>query len=478
MLLKRRLPGGPDRERGSALAAVLGVMAVGLILTSLIMTSIVGAYGFSSSTRAGVQSQASADAGIAAAQTGLFTTGNCAAQPTPGRYVGSSAPAYTATVEYDAGLGWVAGCPSATATRIRIVSTGTAQAAGVNGASSGNTSKVEAVFGWDIPGVDPSGVGMYLYGGGTVESNSTLDLSEANGAGLMIKNGNLDCAKNNTVINGSVLVNGNLTFGGSCRVNGSAWVGGAATLGSGSVRDDLAAASVSPNPPGSRVGGTYTQGAAMPVVPGWAEVGYTPTDWVDATGTPYEVKTVTTSADCRLPSGSLGGTVAGKPVIINALGCVGGPTASNNTTVKLTSDVVIFAQLFKFSSVNSLAFESATTAAHRIWFVTPDYIADNAPSCQRAPAAQNQGNFAVMNGFTIADPLNAMLYTPCAFEGFNGFNWRGQIYSGEYSSAKNNPTFTFVPVGVAGVDFDTGDSTTTITHPQPGSVVSRRDLAG
>ncbi|TFD80996.1 hypothetical protein [Cryobacterium fucosi] len=425
-----------------------------------------------------MQSQAAADAGIAAAHTGLFTTGNCAAQPTPGRYVGSTAPVYTATVEYDAGLGWAAGCPSATATRIRIVSTGTAQAAGVNGASSGNSSKVEAVFAYLTPGVDPSGIGMYLYGGGTVESNSTLDLSEANGAGLMIKNGNLDCAKNNTVINGSVLINGNLTFTGTCRVNGSAWVAGAAILGSGSVRDNLSAASVSPNPPGTRVGGTYTQGAALPVIPGWAEVGYTPTAWVDATGAPYEVRTVTTSAACNLPNGSLGGTVAGKPVIINALGCAGGPTASNNTTVKLTSDVVIFAQQFEFSAVNSLAFASATTAAHRIWFVTPDYVADGAPSCLRAPAVQNQGNFAVKNGFTIADPIIAMLYTPCAFAGFNGFNWRGQVYSGEYSSAKNNPTFTFVPVGVAGVDLDTGGSTTTITHPQPGSVVSRRDLAG
>lgn len=476
MLLKRSLPGPTLDDRGSALAAVLGVMAVGLILTALIMTSIVGAYGFSSGTRAGVQSQASADAGIAAAHTGLFKTGNCAAQATPGTYKSTSAPAYTATVQYDDGTGWVAGCPILTATRIKIVSIGAAQANGVNGASSGNSSKVEAVFAYLTPGVDPSGIGMYLYRGGTVESNSTLDLSEANGAGLMIKNGPLDCAKNNTVINGSVLVNGNLTFSGSCRVNGSAWVAGAATLGSGSVRDNLVAASVSPNPPGTRVGGTYTQGGAMPVVPGWAEVGYTPANWLDATGALFEVKTVTTAAACKLPDGNLGGTIAGKPLILNALGCSGGPTASNNTTVKLTSDVVIFGQVFDFSSVNSLVFQSATTAAHHIWFITPDYVAGGAPSCLRSPAVQNQGNFSVKNGFTISDPIDAMLYTPCAFEGFNGFEWRGQLYSGEYSSAKNNPVFTFVPVGVAGVDLDTGGSTTTITVPQPGAVVSRRDL--
>ncbi|TFB96789.1 hypothetical protein E3O42_16760 [Cryobacterium adonitolivorans] len=452
-------------------------MAVGLILMSLIMTSIVGAYGSSSGTRAGVQSQASADAGIAAAYTGLFTAGNCAAQSTPGTYSSGSAPAYAALVQYDAGSGWIGGCPTATATRVKIVSTGLAQANGVNGASSGNSSKVEAVFAYLTPGVDASGVGMYLYGGGTVESNSTLDLSEASGAGLMIKNGSLDCSKNNTVINGSVLINGNLTFTGNCTVNGSAWVAGAATLGSGSVRDNLTAARVSPNPPGSHVGGTYTQSAVVPAVPGWAEIGYTPANWIDAAGIPYEVRTVTTAAACKLPDGSLGGTIAGKPVIINALGCPGGPTASNNTTVRLTSDVVIFAQSFDFSSVNQLKFDSSSSAAHRVWFVTPDYVGtDGLPTCRRSPAIENQGNFAVKNGFTIDDPISAMLYTPCAFDGNNGFEWRGQVYSGQYSSVKNNPVFTFVQVGIAGSDLDIGAATPPITRAQPGAVVSRRDL--
>ncbi|MCY7299358.1 MAG: hypothetical protein LH616_09135, partial [Ilumatobacteraceae bacterium] len=328
------------------------------------------------------------------------------------------------------------------------------------------------------PGVDPSGVGMYLYGGGIVEANSSLDLTEANGAGLMIKQGNLDCSKNNAVINGSILVTGALTFTGSCRVNGNAWVSGAATLGSGSIRDNLVAASVSPNPPGSKVGGTYTQGGVLPVIPPWTEVKYTPTDWVDASGVAYEVRAVTTVADCKLPNGNLGGAVAVKPVIINALGCAGGPTVTNNTTVKLTSDVVIFAQKFDFTAANSLTFASATTAAHHLYFVTPDYIASAVPNCQRSLTPINQGDFAVNNNFVIADPIDAMLYTPCAFDGRNGFTWRGQIYAGEYSSVKNNPTFTFVPVGVAGVSFDTGGTTLVVIRPQPGSSVSRRDLAG
>lgn len=462
-----------DPDRGAALASVLGVMAVGLIFATLITASVVGAYGVSSSTRSGVQSGAAADAGVAAARKGLYTVGNCAAQPTPGTYASAVAPKYSATIEYFAGSTWVAGCPPVTATEVRITSLGTAQTAGVNGATVGNTTKVEATLKYLVPGIEPSGVAMYLHNGGTVESNSTLDMTESPGAGLMVKNGNFDCAKNNTVINGSVIVNGNLTFGGSCTVNGSAWVSGTATLGSGKIRDNLTAGTVVPNPPGTRVGGTYTHSAVIPAIPPWTEVAYTPSAWVDSTGTPYEVRTVLLGG-CALPNGTLGGTIAGKPVIINALGCLLGPTASNNTTVRLTSDVVIFANKFDFAGVNSLVFSSSTSAVHKIWFITPDLLSNAQPTC----TPLTQGNFSVKNGFTISNPLEALLYTPCAFSGANGFNWRGQLVAGNYSTVKNNPTFTYVPIGLPGVDLDTGSVTPTITSPRPGSVVSNREVAG
>lgn len=469
-------------ENGSALLVVIGVMAVALILTALAMNSVVHGLGFTSATRAGVQSQGGAEAGLAAARAGLSPDAathlnSCAAQPTPGTYAStlSSGATYSARIEqYDA-TGWHFGCPTASTTQVRITSIGTARARGVAGQSTGDTSRVEAVLQWLIPGPVPSGVGMYLYGGGVVEANSSLDLSEDASTGLMVKNGDLNCAKNNAVINGSVLVNGNLTFGGKCSVNGSAWVTGAATLGSGLVAHDLTSGSVIPNPPGSRVGGIYTQGGIVPEVPKWTEIGYTTTDWREASGAEFEVRPL---AGCALPNGSLGGTVTGKPVILNALACPGGPSASNNTTVKLTSDVVIFAQQFKLE-VNSLKFESATSAQHKVWFITPDYLPGNTPSCQRSLSSPNtQGDFKVNNGFSIDAKVTAFLYTPCAFDGNNGFTWHGQIYSGEYSNVKNNPSFAFVPIGVAGADLNTGDPTPLVVYPMPGAVVSIRDLSG
>lgn len=210
-------------ERGSALVVVIGVMAVGLILTTLAMNSVVHGLGFTTATRAGVQSQGGAEAGLAVARVGLYpdaTThlNNCATQPTAATYVSpsGSVPIYVATVDqYDA-TGWHSlACPTASTTQVRITSIGTAQSRGVAGQTAGYTSRVEAVLKWLTPSTVPSGVGMYLYGGGVVEANSSLDLSESASTGLMVKNGDLNCNKNNTVINGSVLVNGNLTFGSS-----------------------------------------------------------------------------------------------------------------------------------------------------------------------------------------------------------------------------------------------------------------------
>jgi len=459
-------------------------MVIGLILTTLITSSVVRAYGVSSSTRAAVQSHAAADAGVADARAGLYVVGSCALQPTPGQYSSSGSLNYTATVLQDSGSGFTAGCPTLTTTRVKIVSQGSAQAAGVAGVTGGNKRTVEATFNYITPGPQPSGPAIDLYAGGTVEANSSLDLSES--GGLLIQNGNLDCAKNGTVINGDLVIKGNLTFSGTCSVNGNATVTGSAALGSGSIVRNLTAASVSPNPPGTKVGGVYTQTTAVPSTPPWTDVTYTPSDWLDSSGALFQVLTAPADLSCNLSSGNLGGTASpGKSVIINMLACPGGPSASNNTSISLTSDVVIFAQQFNWASVNSLSFGSANTSVHRLWFITPDYVSDQVPTCNRAAAAPNtQGDFAVKNSyaasevFSTTNLVQAMLYTPCAFVGKNGFTWNGQIYAGAYSYLKNNPTFTNDSVGIAGYDLGSGARTTIVTSPKPGSSISNRDLAG
>lgn len=469
----------PNRpEQGSALVAVIGVVAVGLILTLVVAGSLVSGMGFTSATRAGVQSQAAADAGVAAARAGLNTVGNCATQPTPGKYVSTVEPVYTATLQYNAGAGWQNGCPTATTTQVRIVSKGTSLAKGVAGRSSGDTSTVETVVGWLTPGVDPSGVGMYLYKGGLFEANSSLDLSEIEGAGLMVKDGNLDCLKNGSKINGNVYVNGDLTFTGSCTVLGDAWVTGKATLGSGLIDGDLTAGSVSPANPGKPPAGSgqvtgrwNPPGAVPPVVPNWTEVTFKPDDWKDASGAPYEVKVLSGGACTFSNNQRIGGTISGKPVILDARSCSNGVEAGNNDNVILTSDVVIFAN--RFTGNNAGSYTSSSTGVRQLWFITPDpNPTDGKPSCV-SPA----GDFVVKNKLEIKAPVQAFLYSPCKFDAKNTFTWNGQLYTGEYSDVKNNSGFTFAQMGIAGVDLDTAGPTDPVTHPMPGDLVSNRDLA-
>lgn len=489
LLISRFLSSRVRTDRGTALIAVLGVIVIGIILTTLIARSVVSAFGFSSSTRAGVESHAAADAGIAAARAGLYTTGNCAAQPTPGTYASTGTLTYTATIQFDAGSGWQAGCPSASASRVRIVSVGKPQAAGISGNTSGNTRTVEAIYNWLIPGIRPSGTSIDLYSGGQVEANSGFDLSES--AGLVVQNGNLVCNKNNSVFNGNLTIggaspNGNLTFGGSCTVNGNVVVQNTASLGSGKIVGNLTAGAVSPNPPGSAVSGRYTQTGVAPSVAPWVDVTYKPSDWVDSSGNPFQVLTAPTNTPCSFVNGNLGGPT-GKPVIINMLGCVGGPAASNNTTVSLTSDVVIFANQFNFSGTNGLSFTSSSSAVHRLWFITPDNTPDHQPSCNKTPPTTDpthQDDFVAKNNLSASDVISttnavqAMLYTPCALVSKNNLTWNGQLYTGTYSTVINNPVYTYAQVGIAGYDLSTGAQIPVLTSAQPGAMISNRDLAG
>ncbi len=465
MLLKSRITRAAADD-GSVLIPVIAVMAVGLIVGTLLSSSVVSGVTFSNTTRVALQAQAAADAGVAAAHAGLFA-GDCTLQPSPASYTSSGSISYSATVQRLLNGAWQTGCPAYLTPQIRIVSTG--HATDSSGNPYGAATTVEAIYNYLWPGVTASGVGMYLYGGATVQANSSLDLSEG---GLVIKNGNFVCAKNNTVLNGNVSVTGNLDLGSnSCAINGNAWVSGAVTLGSkGNISGNLTAGSVTPNPPGAQVGGTYSQGGTLPSTAPWTDIPYTPSDWVDSNGLPYPVVTLTGSS-CSQPGGWFGG-FANQPTIINALGCPDGIQVTNNTTFQLTSDVVIFAPTFDWGSINQLNFASSDTTQHRLWLITPDYVQDGIPTC-----SAGEGDFSINNSFQVQSPINAMLYTPCAFNGKNGFVWRGQIYAGRYSYVQNNPSFTFIPIGVAGYDLGSGSKTATVTTPQPGSLVSNRNIA-
>ena len=430
-------------DQGSALIAVLGVMAVTMVIGVTVAAASISSLGFTSSTRAGIQSVAAAESGVNVAEVAL-RSGTCAAT-----YTRTTVPAYTAKLWYSLSAtndAWITGCPPAVANaqRVKVVSTGDAATDGVAGNVGSNESVVEAIYPVvRLPGIFASGAAMYVHGGVVFNNNGDLFVSESGRPAIQVRNGDMKC-ENNTVIQGDVVVQtGNLDIT-ACKIEGNAWASGSASLGT--VTGNLTASNAT-RPPG--VGGIYTRNGPIPAVPAWVDFDYTPAEWVDALGIPFEVRTAT-GTGCTLPS-TLGGTIPGKPLIYNALGCAGGVKA-NHGTITLTSDVVIFSNTFDFGNVSQVIFKSSSTTVKRnLWFVTPDNTVDSLPTC-----ASGQGNFIMKNGFDITDSVNAMLYTPCRFAAVNNFEWRGQLYANGANDFKNNTEFTYVPMGLPGIDLDTG----------------------
>lgn len=232
MLISRLIRTAHSDERGAALAAVIGLMATGLLLTALVTGSVVSAMGFSSANRAGVQAQAAAEAGIAAARAGLIN-GTCAAQPA---YAGAPAyvsatgtePEYVATI-WRAGASntWIAGCPVGTSTQVRILSTGYATATGV-GNDSRDEAHLEAIM--SAAGTPTTiiagGPAVYAYNAGSFGNGGELVSLDGTTPEVIVATGNVTCDNNfqataNLVVNG-----GNLTVDNGCDITGNVWASG------------------------------------------------------------------------------------------------------------------------------------------------------------------------------------------------------------------------------------------------------------
>ncbi len=226
------------RDDGVAMAAVLGLLAVGLILTTVILTSVVSASGFSTATRAGVQSQAAAEAGIAVARAGL-AAGTCSGSAPAYRSAEGDVPAYVATIWRPNGSGgWVAGCPIGTATEVRILSTGYATAEGINGASAGDETVLEAILAASGTPVtlSASGPAIYAYSASSYGGSGQLLSIDGSIPDVLVKTGNVVCNGAATGVANFVVNGGSLAVQGSCSISGNAFSSGRMTFeGSGYV---------------------------------------------------------------------------------------------------------------------------------------------------------------------------------------------------------------------------------------------------
>jgi hypothetical protein len=216
---------GADGERGSAMIAVVGLMGITVVIAISVASASINTLSFTSATRAGVQSQAAAEAGIDYTVGALKSTMGCS--PTYSSPAG--APSFSTSISYattaaipSSAAGWTPGCPPNSATFVKVESQGTASAKGVGGNTVGNKNKVEAIYNF-VSAAAPiaaSGAAAYSYSTGVLNTLTLLDGGNLN-ADIRIKTGSVTC-QSNTVINGNVrLANGYFASSGSCRVTGS-----------------------------------------------------------------------------------------------------------------------------------------------------------------------------------------------------------------------------------------------------------------
>lgn len=212
---------GRREERGAAMASVLGLILVGGILSALIVSSMVATFSQTTGTRAGVQAQAAAEAGLAAAYAGLQTPGSCATNGAI--YTSPSAPHFRATVWYGASIG----CPTGSGT-VTVISTGWADNPGVAGNTSGDVAYLEATY--SVAATNASGAAVYVYNGGQVNA-FTVTVPTSNVSGdIQIPQGNFSCTTAST-INGSVIVAaGSVNLTNTCKVTGSIRAYGSVSL--------------------------------------------------------------------------------------------------------------------------------------------------------------------------------------------------------------------------------------------------------
>jgi len=220
-------------DRGSALMAVLGVMAVAMIVSVAVASATLSSLGFTGATRAGVQAQSAAEAGIDDAEAKLAKYA-C----NPASYRSLVEPVFSVEVfTQDSGNPtWVLRCPSAATTSIKLKSTGTATATGIGGNKTGDKRVVEAIY---LPAVSSaisdSGPAVYAYSATGFGGSGTLLSVNGSKPSVLLRHDDVKCDGGGFVTGDLVAADGTITIGGSCSVSGSVWASKKVIIDGGSI---------------------------------------------------------------------------------------------------------------------------------------------------------------------------------------------------------------------------------------------------
>lgn len=234
--LRRPLGRVRSEQDGVAMPAVIGAMALTMIVAGAIVPSAVSSANVSTITRADVQSTAAADAGIDTAFARL-RVGDY-----PCSFTAPAPLAYTVTISYRSSSGPIgcgAGGPASTPASARVVSVGTASSPALVDASAGNAATVVADFtltqtptsttssSTTASEITAGGPAIYSYGSATFGGSGTLASVNGSRPRIMIRTGNVQCsggAQNG--VDDFLVPSGSLTLSGSCAITGTGGAGG------------------------------------------------------------------------------------------------------------------------------------------------------------------------------------------------------------------------------------------------------------
>lgn len=211
-------------EEGQALVMVIGMMLIMGILLMIMISSAVFGVGFTSQTRASVQSRAAAEAGIDAAAVKIMN-GECATfADSAGNFDQTAGvPAFAGKVYRQAteAAAFAAGCPLESDHAFRVVSTGYAQLEGGLGFDNGDSETLEGL--WIRP-EQPPRFDEAIRGDTGIYFNSNTIVVAPQVDGDLYTRGDVTCASGMRV-EGTVVAEGNMTWTGSnCIVKGDVYV--------------------------------------------------------------------------------------------------------------------------------------------------------------------------------------------------------------------------------------------------------------
>ena len=491
-------------DRGQAMIAVIGLLAVTSVITLTITGATVQALGFTSMTRAGVEAQASADAGVEAMRAAL-SSDSCPGSGTLEWDYGDVDPALTgaeasqaffsATVASrpDPSATWVAGCPTGSAAEVRIQSVGYASDGGVNGSIGRDSAGVEAIHEWSTTAtVEASGAAVFSYGAPTI-SNS-IDLLSFNGssANILVREGNILCSNSAYVEGDIVAANGNIQLDNTCSATGNVWASGTVSMtGNNDVGGDVIAVSSGTSTithqasigGAVRVGGTintwggnrcpgtnwdpagnacavglntganpvlYQQAdLPMPVVPEWVDVDYVAQDWVN-----QGWQVVEYDGPCTIDNRTKRDDEVKafseytNPTVIDARECSTFLISKSANLTMTLKDHLTFI-LPQNVKLENFTVRSDSIAARHIRFITPDTVPN------QRPTTTGCGVFDMNNGNALTSPVSMLIYTPCTLSVNNRMDSTGQLYTGR-GQFNNNSELTYIPIGIPGFDLGGG----------------------